>query len=186
MSRKIRLATTADAAAIARIYAPFCTNSAITFETEALSADQMAERLRKLGEKYPWLVMEVNGDVAGYAYAGPHHERAAYRWATNVSVYVDDQYRRSGIGRRLYESLFNVLRLQGFVQAIAGITLPNDPSVGLHESLGFKLVGVYRNIGHKMGSWRDVGWWQLTLVDQLNSPNRDLAGEHGCSFNRIC
>ena len=174
MSRIIRLAKREDAAAIARIYAPFCASSAITFETEALSADQMAERFEKLSQRYPWLVMDIEGDIAGYAYGGPHHERAAYRWASNVSVYVDDTYRRAGVGRDLYRALFGVMRLQGFVQAIAGITMPNDPSVALHKSLGFQLMGIYKNIGYKLGAWRDVGWWQLPLTEKLHAPSDTL------------
>ena len=174
MSRTIRLALRTDAAAVAAIYAPFCTDSAITFETEALSAEQMAARMQVLGEKYPWIVMDIEGRIAGYAYAGQHHERAAYRWSTNVSVYVDQRDQRSGVGRSLYQALFAILRLQGFAQAIAGITLPNDPSVGLHTSLGFTLVGVYRNIGYKLGAWRDVGWWQRALVDHWTTPSELL------------
>jgi len=166
-SHSIRLAKAADATAIAAIYAPFCTSSAITFEVEPLSAEAMAERMRGLSKQFPWLVMESGGQVAGYAYAAPHHERAAYRWAVNVSVYIGEQHRRSGVGRALYLALFDVLRLQGYIHAIAGITMPNDPSVRLHESLGFKLVGVYPKVGFKLGAWRDVGWWQLPLFDPL-------------------
>jgi L-amino acid N-acyltransferase YncA len=168
---RIRLATPDDAASIADIYAPYCINSSITFEIEPVSAEAMAERMIKLGVKYPWLVADDNGTIAGYAYAGPHHERAAYRWSSNVSVYVDQAYQRRGIGRALYRSLFDFMRLQGFANAIAGITLPNPPSVALHESLGFKLVGVYRQIGYKLGVWGDVGWWQLVLQEQPPEPN---------------
>jgi L-amino acid N-acyltransferase YncA len=170
LPRLIRFAETNDMAAIAAIYAPYCESSAITFETEALSPGQMAQRFTRLGQKYPWVVAEIDGAVAGYAYGGPHHERAAYRWASNVSVYVDDSYQRNGVGRDLYRALFDVMRLQGFTQAIAGITLPNDPSVALHKSLGFQLMGVYKNIGYKLGAWRDVGWWQLPLTENLHPP----------------
>jgi phosphinothricin acetyltransferase len=171
--RTIRLATTADAAPIAAIYAPFCTSSAITFEVAPLSDEAIAGRMRGLSDRFPWLVMEIDGTVAGYAYAAPHHERAAYRWAVNVSVYIHEQQRRSGVGRALYSALFDVLRLQGYIHAIAGITLPNDPSVKLHESLGFKLVGVYPQGGFKLGAWRDVGWWQLPLFDPLPAAPRE-------------
>ena len=176
MSRTIRLALPADAAAIAAIYAPFCADTSITFETVALSPVGMAERMRVLGEKYPWLVMDVEGVVAGYAYAAPYHERAAFLWSAVVSVYIDQRHRRTGVGRDLYQSLFAVLRMQGFVHAIAGITLPNEPSVRLHESFGFKLVGVYPQIGFKLGDWRDVSWWQLALMDPLPSdPQKPVA-----------
>jgi L-amino acid N-acyltransferase YncA len=172
---KIRPATEADAAAMAAIYAPFCTETAITFETVALSSAAMAERLAQLGEKYPWLVADDGGTVAGYVYAGPHHERAAYRWAVNVSLYMHENYRRQGVGRTLYTALFDVLKLQGFAHAIAGITLPNPPSVALHEALGFKLVGVYPQVGFKLGAWRDVGWWQLPLRSSLPVPAEPLS-----------
>jgi phosphinothricin acetyltransferase len=172
----IRLATTSDAAAIAAIYAPFCTTSTITFETVALSPDAMAERIRKIGEHYPWLVMDVEGEIAGYAYAAPYHERAAFRWTVVVSVYVDERFRRRGIARKLYLALFGILKVQGFVQAIAGITLPNEPSVQLHESLGFYQVGMYPHVGFKLGAWRDVGWWQLQLLDPLpTNPSEPIA-----------
>ena len=174
MTRTIRLARPADALAIADIYAPYCKDSAITFETVPVPTAQMAERMQRLGEKYPWIVVDIDGQVAGYAYAGQHHERAAYRWATNVSVYVAEAHHRTGIGRALYESLFAILGLQGFTQAIGGITLPNDPSVGLHESLGFTLVGIYRNIGYKLGAWRDVGWWQRPLAHNGGEPSEPL------------
>lgn len=167
MPRTIRLATAADAPAIAEIYAPYCAHTSITFEVEPLSAAAMTERIGRLGEKYPWLVMDVDGEVVGYAYAGPHNERAAFRWSVTVSVYIADRFQRSGIGRALYQSLFGVLRLQGFVHAIAGITMPNEPSIRLHESLGFRLVGIYSRVGYKLGAWRDVGWWQLPLIEPL-------------------
>ena len=113
------------------------------------------------------MLLRSDGQVAGYAYAGAHHERAAYRWAANVSVYIHEDYRRSGVGRALYEALFRVMRLQGYVHVIAGITLPNEPSVRLHESLGFKLVGVYPQVGFKLREWKEVGWWQLPLLEPL-------------------
>jgi phosphinothricin acetyltransferase len=118
----------------------------------------------------------VRGDeVVGYAYASKHHERAAYQWSLDVSAYIDDRYRRQGIGRALYTSLFALLRLQGYYAAHAGITLPNAGSVGLHEALGFRPVGVYRSVGYKLGAWHDVGWWQLTLRDRVGEPALPLS-----------
>jgi L-amino acid N-acyltransferase YncA len=165
-----RAESTRDAAACAAIYAPYVEDSVISFETQAPSAPEMAERIEAIGATHPWLVAERNGGVAGYAYASPHHARAAYRWAADVTVYVDAAHQRSGVGRALYEALFELLRAQRFWIACAGITLPNDPSVGLHEALGFVPVGVYRNIGWKDGSWHDVGWWQLDLGDLPQAP----------------
>jgi L-amino acid N-acyltransferase YncA len=153
-----------DGATCAEIYAPYVLDSPVSFEEVALDAVAMAERIRRTTRTHPWLVADEAAVVVGYAYASPHRERAAYRWACDVAVYVDAAYRRCGVGRRLYEALFERLRAQGFHVACAGITLPNDASVRLHEVLGFEPVGVYRQIGWKAGAWRDVGWWQLRLL----------------------
>lgn len=155
-----------DAAACAAIYAPFVTDHAASFELEPPDADTMAQRIARNAATHAWLVDERDGQVAGYAYGGPHRERAAYRWATEVSVYVDPAFHRRGVGRTLYEVLFARLRERGYRMAFAGITLPNAGSVGLHESLGFEPVGVFSRIGWKAGAWRDVGWWQLQLAPQ--------------------
>lgn len=152
-----------DAQACARIYAPYVRDSVISFEEEVLGEAEMAARISRIQRTHPWLVAERDGAVAGFAYGAPHRERAAYRWAADVSVYVDSAQHRQGIGRRLYEELFELLRAQGLRVACAGVTLPNDASVRLHERLGFEPVGVYRRIGFKAGAWHDVGWWQLFL-----------------------
>ena len=140
----LRLATEQDAPAIAAIYAPFCEASVVSFETAAPTPEDMASRIRTVTAQLPWLVLDDAGTVGGYAYAGRHHERAAYGWAVNAAVYIGEGYRGRGVGRALYTALFDVLRLQGYFKACAGITLPNPASVGLHEAMGFTLVGVYR------------------------------------------
>jgi L-amino acid N-acyltransferase YncA len=155
---------TRDAAACAAIYAPFVRDSVVSFEEAVPGADAFAARIAHLSATHPWLVEERDGVVVGFAYGSPHRERAAYRWASEVSVYVDPAHHRRGIGRALYEALLARLGEQRFHVACAGITLPNDASVRLHEALGFTLVGVYRGIGWKAGAWRDVGWWQLRLL----------------------
>ena len=121
---------------------------------------------------YPFLVADDGGQVVGYAYAGPHNDRAAYRWSANVSVYVDPSRHRTGIGRSLYRALLALLAAQGYRQAIAGITLPNAGSVGIHEAAGFTIVGIYRQVGWKLGAWHDVSWWQLTL-EGSDGPGRE-------------
>jgi L-amino acid N-acyltransferase YncA len=166
----IRLATLDDAEAIRDIYAPFCEATPVSFETEAPSVDEMRLRIAKTLESLPWLVCERDDRVLGYAYASKHRERAAYRWSVDVSAYVRDGYRRAGVGRALYTRLFELLRLQGFYTALAGITLPNPGSVGLHESIGFEPVGVYRRIGFKCGEWHDVAWYQLALREYTSRP----------------
>jgi len=170
MDPVIRLASLADAAAICEIYAPFCENTPVSFETEAPSVDEMRRRISKTFEKLPWLVYERDGLIIGYAYASPHRERAAYRWSVDVSAYVREGHRRSGVGRLLYSKLFEIVREQGYFTAIAGITLPNPGSVCLHEAMGFELIGVYRNIGYKCGKWHDVAWYQLALGDYVAEP----------------
>ena len=162
-----------DSAACAAIYAPHVEASPTSFEAEAPSAEEMAERIERIGATHPWLVAERNGEVAGFAYACEHRSRAAYRWAVDVSVYVGEADRRRGLGKDLYEDLFRRLRAQRFRVACAGVTLPNEASVALHEGLGFVPVGVYRRIGWKQGAWRDVGWWQLDLSPDADDPPQE-------------
>ena len=159
----IRFATPKDAGQIRDIYAPFCVGTPVTFETEPPSVAEMRQRINKTLKFLPWLVCEQEGRILGYAYASRHRERAGYRWSVDVSVYVREGASRKGLGRALYSSLFAILRLQGFSNILAGISLPNPASVALHESMGMRPVGIYRGIGFKCGQWHDVGWWQLAL-----------------------
>jgi phosphinothricin acetyltransferase len=170
MSVEIRLARDADAEAIAAIYRPIVERTAISFETDAPDAAEIRQRVADTLPVYPWLVCDIDGEVAGYAYATKHRVRAAYRWSVDTSVYIDEARRRLGVGRGLYQSLFAILAAQGFVNAFAGIALPNAGSVGLHEAVGFAPLGVYRRVGFKFGEWRDVGWWQLALKAHEASP----------------
>jgi L-amino acid N-acyltransferase YncA len=159
----IRSAFPGDAPACATIYAPFVTDSWVSFETEAPSAAEMERRITDYSVSHAWLVAEWDNDIAGYAYASPHRSRSAYSTSVDVAVYVDPVFARKGVGRALYEALFQTLKKAGFHAAFAGIALPNDGSIGLHEAMGFTPVGIYREVGWKMGSWRDVGWWQRLL-----------------------
>jgi phosphinothricin acetyltransferase len=159
-----------DAAACAAIYAPHVEASPISFEERAPTVEEVAERIARTSRTHPWIVLEGDGEVVGYAYASPHRTRAAYRWAVDVAVYVTAPTRRRGHGRTLYRALFERLRRQRFQIACAGITLPNEASVRLHEALGFVPVGIYRRIGWKAGAWRDVGWWQLELAPAGDEP----------------
>ncbi|HEY3776413.1 MAG TPA: arsinothricin resistance N-acetyltransferase ArsN1 family B [Solirubrobacteraceae bacterium] len=152
-----------DAAACAEIYGAAVRHSVSSFEDVPPDANEMAARITATSASRPWLVAELDRTIAGYAYASRHRERAAYRWASDVSVYVSADHRRRGVARSLYVALLDRLADQGFQMVCAGIALPNPASVALHESLGFTLIGVYRDIGFKMGRWWDVGWWQRSL-----------------------
>ncbi len=156
-----------DAEAIANIYAPYVTDTVISFEYEPPTATEMAGRIERLTKTHAWLVAEDGGEIIGYAYGCPHRERAAYQWATEVSVYVDPRHQRRGAGRVLYEALFVPLAERGYRIALGGIALPNDASVALHQACGFERVGVYRGIGFKQDAWWDVEWWQLDLASKL-------------------
>ncbi len=138
-------------------------DSAASFEERAPNPEEFGRRIERTSKTHPWLVADDAGEVVGFAYGCPHRERPAYRWAADVSVYVAPEHQQRGIGRALYGSLLPLLVRQGLHVACAGITLPNDASVALHESFGFRLVGVYRRIGFKLGTWWDVGWWELEL-----------------------
>jgi L-amino acid N-acyltransferase YncA len=166
----IRLATAFDSSAIAAIYRPYCEGSAVSFEQVAPNAVEIATRIASVTTQRPWIVLEDAGAIVGYAYAGPHNERWAYRWSVNTAIYVSSTHQRRGAGRALYVTLFDVLRHLGYYRAVAGITLPNPASVGLHEALGFALVGVYREIGYKLGAWRDVGWYEAEIQPHVAEP----------------
>ena len=135
----------------------------ISLEEAAPTESEMAARIAKHSRHHAWLLAELDGEPVGFAYGSQHRERAAYRWAADVSVYIDRRAHRQGIGRMLYGQLLETLTDLGYYVACAGITLPNEASVGIHEALGFERVGVYKNIGFKNGEWWDVGWWQLDL-----------------------
>ncbi len=156
-----------DAAACAALYAPYVNPGVASLEERPPEPHEFTDRIRIISRDYPWLVAEIDGDVVGYAYASRHRDRASYRWAADVTVYISSAHHRRGIGRALYGALLERLLAQGVYEVCAGITLPNESSVGLHESLGFVPVGVYRNIAYKFGSWRSTGWWQKTLRPHL-------------------
>ncbi|MGA0600334.1 arsinothricin resistance N-acetyltransferase ArsN1 family B [Caulobacter sp. KR2-114] len=163
---RLRVATLADAPAIADIYGHYVRNTAISFELEPPDAETMRGRLADVLSGHPWLVADQAGEVIGYAYAGGHRPkaRAAYAWSVDTTIYLCHGLQRRGLGRRLYRALLEVVRRQGFYRAYGGIALPNDASVGLHEAMGFSPIGVYRGVGYKLGAWRDVGWWGLDLT----------------------
>lgn len=168
----LRLANIGDAEIVRDIYKPYCSeDSPVSFELAAPSIEEMASRIAGTLPVFPWLVFESDGMVIGYAYGGVHSARAAYRWCANTSVYVSAAAHGKGVGRRLYGALFALLRLQGFYNAYAGITLPNAGSEALHSSLGFSPVARYPKVGFKGGRWHDVGWFALTLREHCCNPS---------------
>ena len=174
MAVLIRLAQNRDAEPLVAIYRPFVETTAVSFEALPPDGKEMTRRIAETIAAYPWLVCEIDGQVAGYAYATRHRERAAYQWSVDTSVYVASRYWRCGVGRGLYASLFRILTALGFFNAYAGIALPNPASVALHESVGFTPVGVYQRVGYKLGVWHDVGWWQLLLKAHDATPTEPL------------
>jgi len=163
--RSIRVATVDDAAACRTIYAPYVTETAISFETEVPTVDAMAGRIAEANERHVWLVLEEAGRLLGYAYAHAFASRAAYGWSCETSIYLDPDSRRTGAGRALYGDLLPRLSALGYRRAFAGVTLPNDASLGIHRAFGFEQVGVFERVGWKNGGWLDVAWLQRDLGD---------------------
>jgi L-amino acid N-acyltransferase YncA len=159
----IRPALPSDAQALAAIYNPYIRDTTITFEEQPVTAEEMAGRIRKVSEAHPWLVWEEEGRILGYAYGTVWRARAAYRRSTETAIYLSMEQRGRGIGTRLYQALLDELRRRGFHLALGGLALPNEPSVRLHESLGFTKAGHMREAGWKFGRWIDVGFWELLL-----------------------
>ncbi len=174
MTALLRPARADDAGAVAAIYAPIVRDTPISFEIDPPSLEEMRRRIETTSDVHPWLVCAEGEAVLGYAYASRHRERAAYRWSVDVSVYIDAAQRGRGAGAGLYHGLLEILRLQGFHRAYAGITLPNPASVGLHESAGFTQLGVYQSVGFKCGAWHDVGWWERSLAEPAHPSEAPL------------
>ncbi len=175
MTSLIRVAEPRDAEVIAGIYAPAVTEGSTSFELTPPDAGEMWRRILAVQSQYPWLVYESSKAVLGYVYASTHSERAAYRWSVDVSAYIRHDAHRRGIARALYTALFEILVLQGYRTACAGVTLPNTASVQMHKAMGFEEVGVYHNVGYKFGKWHDVAWYERPLADPVLEPPEPVA-----------
>ncbi len=167
---EIRIATPKDGEALLNIYKGYIENTAITFETEVPFVEAFSKRIENTLPHFPWLVCEVDGVVAGYAYASKHGERAAYQWSADLSIYVNEKYHRKHIAQALYWALEETLKLQGYYTVFAGVTTPNPKSEAFHTAYGFDIVGVFENVGYKLGEWRGVKWFRYTLTDYQKEP----------------
>jgi len=169
MVERSRRCTAGDAVAIAAIYDPIVANTTISFEETPPGPDEMRRRIVAAGDRYPWLALERDGSLAGYVSASQHRARAAYRWSVDVSAYVAPSAQRS-VARRLYVVLLELLAMQGFQSAYAGVALPNEASMRLHRNVGFKDVGTYHGVGFKFGTWHDVTWLERDLHSDGSAP----------------
>jgi len=179
MTASLRLASPADGAAVAALYAPYVRDTSITFEYEVPDGAEFGRRIETVLKLAPWLLAVESGPggetLLGYAYGGTWRTRVAYRWVVETAVYVDKRQHRRGIGRALYGALLDLLRLQGFCRALGGITIPNPESIALHEKLGFTHVGTYPKCGFKYGTWWDVGFWDVGLREHPKEPQETLS-----------
>lgn len=169
---KIRLADESDCQDMLDIYAPFVMDTTVSFEYEVPSYDEFKNRIVEIQVKYPWLVCEIDDEIIGYAYASTFNNRAAYDWSVDYSIYVRTVKHRMGIGTALYTCLTDILRLQGFYNAFAGITSSNKKSENFHRSFGFKSVGTYHNAGYKFNNWYDVQWFEYKIAETQNPPEK--------------
>lgn len=160
----IRDASAVDIRSIAKIYNYYVLDTTITFEEEAVTASEMARRIESVRSAgLPWIVVTLDNEAVGYAYATPWKARSAYRFSVETTVYVDPKQVGRGIGSVLYEHLLNELRIRKIHSVIAGIALPNPHSIALHEKFGFRNVARFHEVGFKFSQWRDVGYWQKSL-----------------------
>lgn len=178
----IRLAAKKDCQAMLAIYSYYVSETVVSLEYEPPTPAEFERRYDSFTAQFPWLVFERGGEVLGYAYAHRFHERAAYSWSAECTVYVKNDQHRKGIGRALYSALLEILRLQGYKTAVGLICVPNDNSEAMHKFFGFQKQGVVQNAGYKSGAWRSVAWYALALSDYPNSPSPPLPiGDVSCA-----
>lgn len=178
MENYIRFIAPSDIQSILNIYQYYIESTAITFETEVPARRDFSKRVIEISHFYPWLVFDEQNEIKGYAYASPHHQRSAYQWSVDVTVYLSNNSQGKGIGTLLYKKLFELLTEQGFYNAYAGIALPNIKSVRLHEKLDFEKVAEYNRVGYKLGKWWNVGWWELELQKRDEEPKAPVGIQH--------
>lgn len=172
---QIRLIQLRDADETLDIYRPYVENTIISFEYEVPSREDWIKRIETNAAEYPWLVCEHQKKIIGYAYGSKHRYRTAYMWSPESTVYLSGAYHQKGIARILYQTLFDLLRLQGYVNVYAGVALPNEKSEKLHEAMGFREIGIFKKIGYKHGAWRDTRWFQLHLIEHPLNPSKPVS-----------
>lgn len=173
---KIRRATTDDAQKLIDIYAPYITDTTITFEDVIPTVKNFQQRIRDISENFPYLVaVDDDGNILGYAYAHLYGPRAAYAWTTEASIYIDHNYKGHGLGTELYHKLEEALARQGVVNLLACITEENESSVRFHEKLGYEKVGTFKKVGYKFGRWLDVTWMQKTLNERQDKMEKIIS-----------
>lgn len=167
---EIRFIKESDVSALLNIYRPYVLDTAITFEYDVPTIEEYLERIKVNTAEYPWLVCTLNEKIIGYAYASKFRYRTAYQWSPESTIYLSPDVHGKGIAKILYRALFSILSLQGYFNVYAGVALPNAKSEGLHLTLGFKEIGVFENIGYKLGKWHDTKWFQLKLKEHVDQP----------------
>lgn len=171
----IRFATPEDAEAILSIYSDYIINTAVTFEIEVPTLAAFRDRMARITESFPWLVCEIDGVIAGYAYASKHGERAAYRWSADLSVYIHERFHRNHIASELYTKVIELLQKQGYFTVYAGVSTPNPKSEAFHNAYGFRCLGEFKNVGYKLGEWRGVAWYELPIAEYHTEPSEPKA-----------
>lgn len=166
----IRLITEKDADKVLSVYTHFVNNTIVSFEYEAPTKDEYAQRIIANTQKYPWLVCLLNDEIVGFAHGSTHRYRTAYQWSPESTIYLAPDVHTKGIGRILYETLFLLLKLQGYYTVFAGVSLPNEKSIGFHRALGFEEIGIFKNVGYKHGNWHHTHWFQLDLAKHIINP----------------
>ena len=174
MNANIRLAEKHDVPGILEIYAPFILETAVTFEEVVPDQTSFWHRIQEIMKELPFLVCEIDGEIAGYAYASAYRSRASYRWSREVTVYVHPDFKRKKVAHALYTSLNEMVRYQGIANLLAIITMPNKPSVAFHEHFGYRKSGEFRNVGFKLNQWQNVGWFELFLQDETKPPKERI------------
>ncbi len=175
VSTRIRFATSEDAEAILELYAEYIKNTRVTFEIEVPTVTAFRERMERITVQFPWLVCEIDGDIAGYAYASKHGERAAYRWSADLSVYINEKYHRKGVATALYKAVLAILKRQGYYTVYAGVSTPNPKSEAFHEAFGFRNLGEFQKVGYKLGQWCGVAWYELPLAEYGKEPEEPVS-----------